>query len=256
MQLKPYEYAETFLVFRHEGDPCGNMQPGSALRFAQQVATDQCTRCGITDAVYHKTHTAYVLAKQAIHFTRVPQVDEKLTVITQPEVMKRAVNKRLTVVLDEQGREAALVDSRWVLIDVEKRLILRKHPPEVCGPWAEQIDRELPMRMHKAENAERVGTCRAEYSLCDMNGHLNNTRYADLVCNALPLEALRELVVSDMLLFYHKEVPMGERFAMFRAPLGENRWYFYGEREGKKCFEASVALQRPEALGQEQKVQK
>lgn len=243
MQLKPYEYADTFPVFRHEGDSRGYIQPGGVLRFAQQVATDQCTRCGITDETYRRTRTAYVLAKQALHFSRVPRVDERLTFLTQPEALKRAVNKRLTVVLDEQGREAALVDSRWVLIDTDRRTILRKHPPEVCGPWAEQVGRELPMRMQKPGCCESLGLCRADYSRCDMNGHLNNTRYADIVCDALPPQALLRATVRDLLVFYHKEVPLGETFELQRAPMGENCWYFCGVREGKKCFEASITLQ-------------
>ncbi|MGN0975229.1 MAG: acyl-[acyl-carrier-protein] thioesterase [Gemmiger sp.] len=242
MQLQPYEYADTFVVYRHEGDSRGNIQPGGILRFAQQVATDQCIQYGITDEVYQKTHTAYVLAKLAVHFERVPKVDEHLTFLTMPESLKRAVNKRITQVLDEEGKEAALVDSRWVLIDTDRRVILRKHPPEVCGPWAERVDRELTMKMMKAAESESLGQCCATYSRCDMNGHLNNTRYADIVCDALPLEEMEHKIVSDLLIFYHKEVPMGESFELFRARIDENCWYFYGAKDDKKCFEANVCL--------------
>ncbi len=28
------------------------------------------------------------------------------------------------------------MDSRWVLIDTEKRMILRKHPPQFADQWA------------------------------------------------------------------------------------------------------------------------
>lgn len=242
MELKEYEFSETFPVFRHEGDCFGNILPGGVLRFAQQVATDQCTQYGITDDTYAKTKTAYVLAKQALHFYRTPRVDEQLTFLTQPEALKRAVNKRVTSVLDQAGHEVALVDSRWVLIDTDKRTILRKHPPEVCGPWAECVDRELPMRMEKPETAEPAGEYTARYSRCDMNGHLNNTRYADLLCDLLPSKLLRQHPVQDMLFFYHREVPLGETITLRRAQTGADSWYFTGWRQDRCCFEATVSL--------------
>ncbi|MDD4850946.1 MAG: thioesterase [Gemmiger sp.] len=242
MERQPYEFEQEFEVYGYDGDFRGNIRPASVLRYAQEIAGRQCEHYGITQQTYEQTHTAYVLAKLALHFTRVPKIQEKLTLLTQPEALKRAVNKRLTVVLDEAGAEVALVDSRWVLIDTERRMILRKHPPEVCGPWADCIDRELPMRMEKAAETESLGNFRAAYSRCDVNGHLNNTRYVDILMDALPLAALQNATVENLLVFYHKEVPLGEEFELRRASLGENRWYFCGQREGKCCFEAEITL--------------
>ena len=241
-ELMPYEYAEDFKVYGYDGDYKGDVRPASLLRYAQEVAGAQCTHYGITDEVYASTHTAYVLAKIAMHFNRVPKINERLHLITQPEALKRAANKRLTVVEDEMGAEAALIDSRWVLIDTDKRMILRKHPPEVCGPWAENIERSLPMRLQKPEATESLGMRRADYSRCDTNGHLNNTRYVDIVFDALPFELLDRTTPQDILVLYHKEVPIGEELELRRAKTDENTWYFCGMREGKACFEAAVTL--------------
>ena len=74
-------YTEPFQVYRHDGDCFGYVQPASVLRYAQQIAGEHAIALGITDEVYARTHTAYVLAKQALHFERVPRVDveEKVT---------------------------------------------------------------------------------------------------------------------------------------------------------------------------------
>lgn len=243
MPLAPTEYAQNFTVYRHDGDCYGYVRPASILRYGQQIATMHAYRIGLTDEVYARTHTAYVLAKLAVHFDRVPCVDEELTLITQPERLKRAVNKRITRIFGSDGREAGCLDSRWVLIDTEKRTILRTHPAEFTI-WDADIERELPMRMTKVplEQTEAFGTRYADYSLCDMNGHLNNTRYVDLICDALPWEVWDTAEVEDLLIFYHKEVPRGETFTLHRAQTGENTWYFTGQREGKAAFEATVTL--------------
>ena len=55
------------------------------------------------------------------------------------ERCKRAVNKRITHFYDADGAEVAAMDSRWVLIDTDKRMILRKHPEQFADQWAEDV---------------------------------------------------------------------------------------------------------------------
>ena len=134
------------------------------------------------------------------------------------------------------------MDSRWVLIDTEKRMILRKHPEQFDDQWAEDVPLELPMRLPRVapEDCETLGTQTAAYSRCDMNGHLNNTRYADIVCDAVPWQVWDSAQISDFIISYHREVPRGESFTLRRAKLAEDTFYFEGEREGKSAFEAQL----------------
>lgn len=243
--MLPTEYKEPFQVYRHDGDCFGYVQPATVLRYAQQIAGEHAIALGLTDALYAKTHTAYVLVKQAMHFDRVPHVDEHLTLITKPEALKRAVNKRITQVLDAQGRQAALVDSRWVLIDTDRRQILRKHPEEFASAhWAAEVPQELPMKMQKVplDQCAQIGLYTATYSQCDMNGHMNNARYMDVVCDALPPDVLEQNFVRDFLIYYHKEVPRGGSFVLYSATPDPLRWYFAGLQDGKCCFEAEMQL--------------
>ena len=95
MSAAPKTYTQKFTVYRHDGDHLGNVKPGALLRYAQQIATTHAEAAGLTDEVYTATRTAFVLAKLALHIDRTPRVDEELTLVTQPECCKRAVNKRM-----------------------------------------------------------------------------------------------------------------------------------------------------------------
>ena len=131
-----------------------------------------------------------------------------------------------------------------MLSDTEKRMILRKHPPQFADQWAEDVPTELPMKLPRLapEDCETLGTQTATYSRCDMNGHLNNTRYADIVCDAVPWEVWDTAQIRDFTISYHREVPRGENFTLRRAALPDNQFYFDGEREGKSAFEAVVTF--------------
>ena len=240
----PVTYTQTYTICRHDGDHHGNAKPGALLRYGQQIATMHAEAAGLNDELYAATHTAYVLAKLALHIDRTPRVDETLTVTTRPERCKRAVNKRITFFYDAAGQQVAVLDSRWVLIDTDKRLILRKHPEAFNDCWAEDVPFELPMKMVKAapEDCAPAGEYTATYSRCDMNGHMNNTRYVDILCDALPWNVWDEGEVRDLKVYYHREVPRGASFALLQAQTGEKQYYFCGQREEKASFEASITF--------------
>ena len=236
------KYTQEYRIYENDVDFRKMATLGTLLRYCQQIGAEDAEHYGITPELYASTHTSYVLAKLALHITRTPRVEETITVQTEPEALHRAVNRRFTTFCDAQGREEACVDSRWVLIDTDKRMILRKHPEQFDDQWAEDVPLELPMRLPRVapEDCETLGTQTAAYSRCDMNGHLNNTRYADIVCDAVPWQVWDSAQISDFIISYHREVPRGESFTLRRARPAEDTFYFEGEREGKSAFEAQL----------------
>ena len=49
----------------------------------------------------------------------------------------------------------------------------------------------------------------AFYTRCDQNRHMNNTYYADIVCDHVPLERIAAHAPARLAVVYHSEVPMG-----------------------------------------------
>ncbi len=241
-------HTDTFLVRGSDCGPNKRMLPGALLRLNQQIATDHCDRLEMNAAFYERTHTAFLLAKTALEWKCVPTAGQKLTLITRPEMPKRAVFKRITEVWNEEKQLIGVVDSRWVLVDTTTHRILRHLPPEYQEiPYAEQVDRELEIRFPKPESKEPAGEAIAAYTYCDENGHMNNTRYADVACDALPLDVMQKSTVRAMTINYHRELPMGEACRLERGQVEPGLWYVEGLREGKSCFEATLTLDTQEA---------
>lgn len=72
MPEKQITYTQKFTVYRADGDHLGNVKLGALLRYAQQIATTHAEAVGLNDSLYRETHTAYVLAKLALHVNRLP----------------------------------------------------------------------------------------------------------------------------------------------------------------------------------------
>jgi medium-chain acyl-[acyl-carrier-protein] hydrolase len=235
-------FSENFSVFRHDADFCGRMKPGALLRYAQQTAVDQNTHLGLTNDYYIEHQLAYLLARQTLHFTRVPVIDEVLRFTTVPEQSKRAANKRVTLVEDAEGKQVALVDSLWVLVNTETRRIIRRPGEEIEHFWNQEVPDGLNFLLPKAEQLENLAPRQADYLLCDLNGHINNCCYADLACASVPLEPLSRQPIRTLSIVYHREVPLGETLTLARGQAGEG-WYTIGTRtDGETAFEAYCAL--------------
>ena len=49
--------------------------------------------------------------------------------------------------------------------------------------------------------------------------------------------------LRKMVLYYHKELRLGESMELFRGQTGPDAWYICGKKEGSKCFEANAYFQ-------------
>ena len=131
------------------------------------------------------------------------------------------------------------MDSRWILVDTQTRRILRKIPENFHFPFLTEQVPEHPCKLVKSECMEHAGEQSAVYSKVDQNGHLNNTEYASIVCDLVPISQITEHPVRSMVLAYHNELRLGETMNLLMGPI-ENGYDITGEREGKPCFEANI----------------
>ena len=188
------------------------------------------------DQFFKERGVTFLVGKQALKFDRVPQRAETLTLTSRAQVSKHGSVKRITTLTDAEGKEVAMVDCRWIVVNTETGHIMRQ--PSWCTPNYENEDvkEELPQLVHKCKELTPAGSWTASYSLCDLNGHVNNSFYLDIACDALPLDALRKGPLRFASIKYHREIPMGAQVAVAYAPSADG-WYVVGRRDEHIAFE-------------------
>ena len=240
--MEQFFYTETMTVMNADADFRSLLKPSALLRYVEQVSADHARTFGMTDQFFKNHGVAFLVGKQALKFDRVPQRAEKLTLLTRAEASRRGSVKRITTVTDAEGKQVAMVDCRWIVVSLAENRILREPGWTVEGFWNETVEGELPLQLHKCrEGLASAGEWTVRYSQCDLNGHLNNAFYLDLVCDALPLDVVRKGPVTFASINYHREAPMGETVEVFYAPSAEG-WYIIGKHNGQTSFESYLEL--------------
>ena len=115
-----------------------------------------------------------------------------------------------------------MVDCRWIVASLAEGRILREPGWTVENFWNDTVEDELPLQLHKCKgwSGPAQGSRTARYSQCDLNGHLNNAFYLDLVCDALPLEVMRKGPVTFASINYHRRDPDGRNGRGVLCPFG------------------------------------
>lgn len=238
-------YEQQFAVTQCDCDMFNRMTIGAILRRAQQLSTDHCNSEGLTEDVNHATNTAFLLAKSKIEFVRPILYGENLTIKTQAYGPLRAVYCRQTQIYDNDTLLVS-IDSHWILIDTSTKHIMRKAPEKIAHFFPQVKDVVEPISITKA-NSEEVDDVKAVFTMCDINNHINNAVYADLITNYIPEIANKDTIIKSVSLNYKNEIAYNKEFKIYRGELDENGYYFYGagtNDDGTDVvhFEANVNL--------------
>ena len=94
------------------------------------------------------------------------------------------------------------------------------------------------------EDGEECLRVRAAYSAVDMLGHVNNSRYVEWICDALPAEMIVQRPLDWVQVNYDREVRSGEEVAVTANPVPPdgNLWALQGlnRSNGTRAFEAAI----------------
>ncbi len=238
-------YEKTYTVGTRDVDPFGYCRPSALLGILQEAATAAAEAIHISrQDIVPRYHAFWMLARIWYRLDRPLRWGEEVAVKTWHRGGKGAAMYRdfdLTVAGERVGEAV----SSWVMANVDTHKLLRLSDiSEFAGTEGGELCKDkLLNKLRLPEELAPAGRRHLYYSDADINGHVNNARYADFACDALGMEALgRENVVSSLQLGYLAECLPGEELALLTVER-EGVGYVRGtDAQGKHRFEAALTL--------------
>ena len=196
-------------------DRHGRLQPAAALDIFQDVATMHANGMGIgrDDMVPRGVFWAVVrtkleMAKQPAHF-------QTVTVRTWPHTPTRFSFLRDFTMRDQAGDLIAKATTEWVLMDIEARKFVSvKDYYDGLDDFDEaRAFERKPRKIPDFEEGNRpVVEVVPRFSDIDVNGHVNNARYANYLMDALDPDSAS--AVKTLQLDYRHEALPGAPLAV------------------------------------------
>ena len=174
---------------------------------------------------------------------RYPSVGEKITVHTFPTPTRICFFPRYFIFTDEHGEMIGKAGSLWLLLDIQTRRML---PPGDVGKLIPDnkdlsIPMNLPATVGNLQGEEFVTEYHPVYTDLDVNCHVNNTRYADWLCNIFGVEMMTRLEPESIILNYNHEVLPDQTVTLHRILKGD-QYQLVGRVDDLVAFEIGGML--------------
>ncbi|MBQ5973177.1 MAG: hypothetical protein IJL69_03170 [Oscillospiraceae bacterium] len=193
--------------------------PTSVLELFQDAAGKHAALLGLGRGDLLTRELVWIAVRIRYQVKKDVTPESAVTVRTWPVGPGRVIFQRDYAVLDETGDEAILGSSEWVLMHPVLRKIMPVRDP--CPDGASAAARRCfpaPFRHIPVFEPDGSLTLTPGYSQIDVNGHVNNAKYANFVLDAAsprPDEPIRGFMIE-----YHREVLAGEPLTVSVARQG------------------------------------
>ena len=153
--------------------------------------------------------------------------------------------------MERDGVEIARAYSEWTVADLNTGKLCHRDAIDFSHYEVDDlIEMHVPTKFHLPQDAdfEKCGEHRVEYCDTDMNGHMNNAVYKNIIWNCIPDVAHKKLTSFSMR--FMAEAPMGSTVEIYRAKLdkpiddecgAEESYYFKTIVDGKANTMALVS---------------
>ena len=203
-------YTANYFVSTLHSDCFGRCKPSSLLRFAQDAAGGHCVQLGTDWDSMAKHRYFWAVIRQRMEISRLPKEGETVTVKTWPMPSTRVAYPRATEGFDKDGNSLFKVISLWVIMDMDTRAMVLPGKSGIDVPgtsFGTELKAPGGLPTFESDSAHLRAVT---YSDLDVNGHMNNTRYLDWICDLLPADFHKEHPMKAVSICYMSEALEGQ----------------------------------------------
>ena len=219
-----------------------NLQPAAILDYFQDVAGEHAIELGVGRDDILAQNLVWVVIRIRYKVLKDIPIYANVRVRTWPLESNRAIFRREYVIENELGEECVIGSSEWVLMHVEKRRIVSAKnlfTPEE-GFLTRQVFEDPSPRIRDFETEGEGLKIVPLASQIDVNGHVNNTKYANYVLDAADLSDTE--IIDTFQIEYHREITKDTPIFV-HIQRNEKEILARGENsEKEKMFSARITL--------------
>lgn len=225
----------------YDSDGNNRLKISAAMRYMQQTSSEHLESAGLSPVKLYNENMVFPLSKMCIKVHRMPQTADKLVLGTAATETCGVKFIREFTIDSDDGERLISAYSQWVLFDHVERKIMRPPSFPYPIPYSEPILNGVlgDIKIPKPPQGLKQTTTNIEvrYSHIDTNNHVNNSFYADFVCDSLPPDKLVN-GIDTLTISFNSEARHGDVLEITAAEIAHLQYHVCGRRGDSVCFEA------------------
>ena len=240
-------HQETMTVKSSETDFRQQLKLSNLFLWLQDAGADHADRLGWGFHDLAAKDYAWVLSRIKVRCFDFPHLGDSVTVQTWPKgIHQKVFFMRDYLLTAEDGRQIAAATSAYLVINAQTRRMMLPGALDLTMPdndGRSAIDEPLE-HIAPVEPLRDCYTVHVGYSMVDVLGHVNNSRYIDWITDCFSMEEHEAHCLSWLQINYLNEVKPGESVRLERGerPGQPSSAYVTGMNQttGAKAFEAEM----------------
>lgn len=237
------KWSGEYRIIANDVDCNGVVSASSIFRYMQEGANSAMEADGPSyDELYEKG-LAFILSRMRMSSYAPLHVHDKVEVQSWACESKGVQWNRCYRILRD-GMIVAEAVSVWALCGVQDKKLHRVNEFDFGYRTDDMLELDSPARFRIPDHVtlKLVGERTVEYADIDQNGHMNNTRYPDVLASHLGTSMRGQRVISFGI-SYVSEAPLGETLKIYSG-VSDGTYYVRTVREnGQINVEAEIILE-------------
>ena len=243
----PEQYILPVTVASYDVGPDNRLRLSGILRYQQEAAEQHLLHAGMGWNALVDKGIAFVASRWHARIIRLPEMGEQVTLTTWHRESRGARFMRCYEWRDEHRNLLLVGVMQFALLSLAQHSLLRGEDfdPEGRLPsHTESVDCADPAR-YKLPETVFVRNYAVGWSDTDRNQHMNNTRYADLICDAMA-DRLSGQHITDVQMHFAGECRLGDDISL---SVGESdAVYVQGGTSDGTAFTARLELEKDDDI--------
>jgi acyl-CoA thioesterase FadM len=236
------KYTDKHKVMSQFTDKNGILKTGALLRYMQEAAANCMLEDGPSYDELLDLGYSFVLSKITLSVYADIHSNDEIEVETWACESSRYSFPRCYRVT-RAGVTVAEASSIWALVNTKTRRLVRSGDVELSYRTDEPLELDAPSKLRMpTDSFSLVGERQVRYSDIDKNGHMNNTVYADMICDYVFSHDIGR--ICSLCISFQNEALFGEVLKVYKAS-EDDTFYIRTVREDTKInVEAEVIIEK------------
>ncbi|MBO5287654.1 MAG: hypothetical protein J6B34_05965 [Clostridia bacterium] len=237
------KWTENFKVTYHDTNSNEIVGISRIFKFLQEVATSQMRAQKPSYNELLSQNKAFILSGIRVN------VYEPLCAYEEIEVQSWACPSRgftfpRSYAILRGGEVVCEANSSWALVDTRDKKLLRSSDVDLSNYYTDQpieLDSPIRFRIPAELSLSLVSEYTIRYTDTDVNGHMNNTNYPDMLFNVLP--SPQSKTVKSIAISFLNEARCGDNLKIYLGFM-DGKYYIRSVHEdGKINVEAEIIVE-------------
>ncbi|MDR3609146.1 MAG: thioesterase [Ignavibacteriaceae bacterium] len=245
-------FEESKPVNAYDVDINNKLKLNTLFSFLQDVASSHADSLSLGYNDLIAKDLGWVLSWAKLQVEEYPSFGEIIKIRTWPKCRYKLYSMREFLIYNENDKLLYSVSTAWLLINVKTKRItdIKNLPQQIYYQPDFQALNDFPERIIIDKEKETLFSKRIRYTDLDINRHVNNTKYIELILDSYPPDYHKNNLLDSLTVSFIAESFYDDEMDIRIAPKGFKDKYDVidgvNKKTSKQVFQALVGWRIPE----------